>query len=289
MPYDEPLWFCPSADAWKTRHSSFQTPKSFKTAFHSLFSASKPICVAPSAFSHLALMHTLWAHVRHSRVTTMTLPQHLAAHVHQSVATALERWLLSIKELCATSKDISRANPSLMASGIILWEVACVHLHADTPALADAKAITLGLVEDGRDSNPLLVCTQRSSSMATAAKHTLIFLRGPISSGINLLRTTGSINISPGHCLLGYHCIVLLIRWLYTIEYEVERGANCSKEEQTVLDAVTSLIEDSGIDHIHGLPLSKAVAAVWAEVLNSSNRIWGVEKLLGRFLATSVS
>lgn len=115
MPYDEPLWFCPSADAWKTRHSSFQTPKSFKTAFHSLFSASKPICVAPSAFSNLALMHTLWAHVRRSRITTMTLPQQLAAHVLQSVAAALERWLLSIKELCATSEEVARANPVEMS------------------------------------------------------------------------------------------------------------------------------------------------------------------------------
>ncbi|OJJ67804.1 hypothetical protein ASPBRDRAFT_68546 [Aspergillus brasiliensis CBS 101740] len=289
MPYDEPLWLCPNAEAWKSLHSLMQVPKSFKTAFHALLYAPEPLCTTPSVLGHLTLMHALWAHVRRSRYTAMALPSQLATQVLQSAANALRRWILSVKELWVACEEASRANPSLIALGIVLWEVTCVHLYADTPALANAKAITLGLVEDAQNVNPLLVRTQRSSHMTIAAKHSLVFLRGPISRGIHLMRITGSINVNPGHCLLGYHCVVLLVGWLYTVEYDTQRGAKCNTEEQALLDAVASLIEDSGIENIHLLPPSKAVATVWSDVLNAPSRIWGVEKLLGRYLATSIS
>lgn len=289
MPYDEPLWLCPNAEAWKSQHSLVQEPKSFKSAFHALLHTPEPLCTTPSVLGHLTLMHALWAHVRRSRFTAMALPSQLATQVLQSAANALGRWLLSIKELCVACEEVSRANSSLIALGIVLWEATCVHLYADTHALANAKAITLGLFEDAQDVNPLLVRTQRSSHMTIAAKHSLIFLRGPISRGIRLMRSTGNINVNPGHCLLGYHCVVLLIGWLYTVEYDTQRGAKCNTEEQALLDAVASLIEDSGIDDIHLLAPSKAVATVWSNVLNAPSRIWSVEKLMGRYLATSIS
>lgn len=289
MPYDETLWLSQSHDEWDARRASAASPILFKAAFKNLFTNSGSSIWSRSVLGHLALMVALYNHTCQCRAVAMPLPPLLAEQVLQSISVALCRWLMTLEAFCGSTDEVLQLNPSLAGSSVILWEATCVELHGNVSALAQAKATVLGVLKDGTDSIPLFGKVERSQAMEVAIWHSLAFVRGPITAGIHFMQTTGGVSLNVGHCLFGFRCIILLIRWLYTLETAVVGSCEVTENEHRILDTLDLLLEDAGIDGIMSMSRSRATATVWAEILTSSNLIWGIGKVMGNYLASNLS
>ncbi|KEF54944.1 uncharacterized protein A1O9_09387 [Exophiala aquamarina CBS 119918] len=289
MPYEETLWQSSSGEDWMSLYASAPVPPSSREALQNLFDSSGSSVQTYSVLGHLALMVSLHTLSCHYRALSTYLPPLVATQVLQSFHAAMDRWLTSLKALSLSAGGLLLVNPSLASSAVILWEANCIQLHGDASALANIKATALAVFKDQPTIPALFERVARSSDMATAVRHALCFLRGPIAVGIRFMKTTGGAHTSICHFLLGFQCIIFLARWLYTIECIVDAGEPVTEQEQSLLKTVDWLLEDSGIQGISHIPRSKATAAVWAEILGSPNLVWGVGEPAGDYLASNLT
>ncbi|KAB8249506.1 hypothetical protein BDV35DRAFT_378123 [Aspergillus flavus] len=266
LPYSEDLWTCNTRETWERLFSTAPRPQSFTAAFHNLTSLSGSILQNDSGLAHLVLMIALHSHVKSCRTLAASLPQSLSQEMTETSISSLNHWLLSLAESgILRSRQHVCADCSLAASALIL----------------DVQDAILAL-SMGHKAVPQLSPSYKPYSVAPAMSHAVSFIQGPIVRGVQFLQATSCASISIYNGLLGFHGLILLVRWLFSLEASDEQinEQALHPDEWLLLRDIRVLITESDLPSLEGLPLSAACARIWAETLHSDRQIWGVRKIL---------
>ncbi|KAF2179969.1 hypothetical protein K469DRAFT_295397 [Zopfia rhizophila CBS 207.26] len=285
LPYSESFWVIESSEKWQAMRTQACILPSFNSAFQNLVFGNQSPPPQLSLLASNALMAALFAYICRCKSIAFATPPHLVNGLTDCCSAALYRWraaLPSVQDDCS-SLDV---NPSLAVASLLLWKAAFIQLYVDNTPLKSAKAAALGPASGLQDYD-LYQLVPRGPEMTMAMRHALIWIRGPIGHGIQFLIKTGCLDLSISHCLLGFHSVILLIRWLYTLEVALESGSEQppTAEEQDLVDSIRASISQSNLPSLKDLPLSKACAQVWAEVMTSVTTTWEISDVLGRYLA----
>ncbi|KAG4411236.1 hypothetical protein IFR04_015628 [Cadophora malorum] len=285
LPYDESLWVVETSEKWQAMRAQACVLPSFNSAFQYLVSGNSSPPPQLSLLASGALMAALFAYICRVQSIAFGVPPHLANGLMDGCSAALFRWraaLPSVQDDCS-SLDV---HPSLAVASLLLWNAAFIQLYVDKSSSKSAKTAAFGIL-NGLQDDDLYQLVPRSPEMTIAMRHALIWIRGPIGHGIQFLAKTGCLDVNISHCLLGFHGTILLIRWLYTLEVALESGLEQTPtaEEQDLVDSIQASIAQSNLPSLKDLPLSKACAQVWAEVMTSVTTTWEISGFLGRYLA----
>lgn len=286
LPYSEDLWTCNTRETWERLFSTAPRPQSFTAAFHNLTSLSGSILQNDSGLAHLVLMIALHSHVKSCRTLAASLPQSLSQEMTETSISSLNHWLLSLAESgILRSRQHVCADCSLAASALILWKTTMIQLRADPASVRDVQDAILGL-SMGHKAVPQLSPSYKPYSVASAMSHAVSFIQGPIVRGVQFLQATSCASISIYNGLLGFHGLILLVRWLFSLEASDEQinEQALHPDEWLLLRDIRVLITESDLPSLEGLPLSAACARIWAETLHSDRQIWGVRKILHMYL-----
>ncbi|RMZ39058.1 hypothetical protein CA14_003485 [Aspergillus flavus] len=286
LPYSEDLWTCNTRETWERLFSTAPRPQSFTAAFHNLTSLSGSILQNDSGLAHLVLMIALHSHVQSCRTLAASLPQSLSQEMTETSISSLNHWLLSLAESgILRSRQHVCADCSLAASALILWKTTMIQLRADPASVRDVQDAILGL-SMGHKAVPQLSPSYKPYSVASAMSHAVSFIQGPIVRGVQFLQATSCASISIYNGLLGFHGLILLVRWLFSLEASDEQinEQALHPDEWLLLRDIRVLITESDLPSLEGLPLSAACARIWAETLHSDRQIWGVRKILHMYL-----
>ncbi|KAJ5977758.1 hypothetical protein N7501_001100 [Penicillium viridicatum] len=275
----------PLQACWPTElaaQRSAPRPQTFKVALHNLTSLSGPVLQIDSGLGNLVLMIALYTHVRSCKAVSASLPIPLGREIIETSTVSLKRWLNS---LIARQHEQIGADCSLTASALILWKVATIQLHADFASVAEVQDAILAL-STGQQIISALQPIRMPTHTAEAMGHAVSFVRAPVIRGIQFLKATACVDISIYHPLMGFHCLILLVRWLSSLEsVSKATGSQCTHpDELRLLQNIRELISESDQPSIEGVPLSVACARIWVDILESDRQIWGVRKLLRTYL-----
>ncbi|KAJ5508824.1 hypothetical protein N7527_010967 [Penicillium freii] len=245
FPYSETLFLSDKEEDWECLFSSAPRPQTFKVALHNLTSLSGPVLQIDSGLGNLVLIIALYAHVRSCKAVSASLPITLGREIIETSTVSLKRWLNSLAGSgVAGQHEQIGADCSLTASALILWKVATIQLYADF-------------------------------ATGEAMGHAVSFVRAPVIRGIQFLKATACADISIYHPLMGFHCIILLVRWLSSLEsVSKATGSQCTHPDELMsLQNIRELISESDQPSIEGVPLSVACARIWVEILESDRQI----------------
>lgn len=286
LPYSEDLWTCNNREEWERLFSTAPRPQSFTVAFRNLTSLSGSILQNDSGLAHLVLMIALHSHVKSCRTLAASLPESLSQEMIETSISSLNHWLLSLVESgILRSRQHVCADCSLAASALILWKTTMIQLRADPASVLDVQDAILRL-SMGHEAVPQLSPAYKPYSVAPAMSHAVSFIQGPIVRGVQFLQATSCASISIYNGLLGFHGLILLTRWLSSLESSDEQinEQALHPDEWLLLRDIRVLITESDLPSIESLPLSAACARIWAETLHSDRQIWGVRKILYTYL-----
>ncbi|KAJ5603270.1 hypothetical protein N7537_006226 [Penicillium hordei] len=272
---------------WKYLFSSAPRPQTFKVALHNLTSLCGPVLQIDSGLGNLVLMIALYTHVRSCKSVSSSLPTPLGREITETSTVSLRRWLNSL-----AGSGIGRqheqigADCSLTASALILWKVATIQLYADFDSVVEVQDAILALSTGQQQTISALQPIRMPTHTAEAMGHAVSFVHGPVLRGIQFLKATACADISIYAGLMGFHCVVLLVRWLSSLESASKAtGSQCTHpDELLLLQNIREFIGESDQPSIEGVPLSVACARIWVEILESDRQIWGVRKLLRTYL-----
>ena len=286
LPYSEDLWTCNNGEEWGRLFSTTPRPQSFTVAFHNLTSLSGSIQQNDSGLTHLVLMIALHSHAKSCRTLAASLPESLSQEMIETSISSLNHWLLCFAESgILRPRQHACADCSLAASALILWKNTMIQLCADPASVMDVQNAVLAL-SMGHEAVPQLNPAYKPYSVAPAMSHAVSFIQGPIVRGVQFLQATSCASINIYNGLLGFHGIVLLVRWLSSLEAPDEQinDQALHPDEWALLQDIRVLVTESDLPSLESLPLSAACARIWAETLHSDRQIWGVRKILHAYL-----
>ena len=163
-------------------------------------------------------MIALYTHVRSCKAVSASLPIPLGREITETSTASLKRWLNSLDGSgIARQHEQIGADCSLTASALILWKVATIQLYADFASVAEVQDAILAL-STGQQTISALQPIRMPTNTAEAMGHAISFVRAPVIRGIQFLKATACADISIYHPLMGFHCVILLVRWLSRLE-----------------------------------------------------------------------
>lgn len=287
FPYSETLFLCNRKEEWEYLFSSAPQPQTFKIAFHNLTSLSGPVLQIDSGLGNLVLMLALYTHVRSCKAVSVSLPNPLGREIIETSTLSLKRWLSSLDGSgVACQTEQTGADCSLTASALILWKVATIQLYADFASVAEVQNAILALSTGQHHTISAPQPIKIPAHSAEAMGHAVSFVYGPLVRGVQLLKATACADVSIYNGLMGFHCLILLVRWLSSLESASKAtGGQCTPPDALLLlQNIRELVDGSDQPSIESLPLSVACARIWVEILESDRQIWGVRKLLRTYL-----
>ncbi|CRL21845.1 Transcription factor, fungi [Penicillium camemberti] len=287
LPYSEELWVCNNREEWERLFSSAPRPQTFTVAFHNLTSLSGSILHNDCGLTYLVLMVALYNHVKSCRGLASSLPVSLGQEIVNTNISSLNRWLLSLTEskILRPQQHIF-ADSSLAASALILWKTTMLLLHADPASVADVQDAILTLSLGHDKAVPPWNPAHKTCNVAPAMGHAVSFIQAPVVRGVQFLQATACMSISIYHGLLGFHSLILLVRWISSLESSNEQidEQSIHSDELLLLRDIRVLITESDLPSLDRLPLSAACARIWAETLQSDRQIWGIRTVLHTYL-----
>lgn len=287
LPYSEELWVCNNREEWERLFSSAPRPQTFTVAFHNLTSLSGSILHNDCGLTYLVLMVALYNHVKSCRGLASSLPISLGQEIVNTNISSLNRWLLSLTEskILRPQQHIF-ADSSLAASALILWKTTMLLLHADPASVADVQDAILTLSLGHDKAVPPWNPAHKTCNVAPAMGHAVSFIQAPVVRGVQFLQATACMSISIYHGLLGFHGLILLVRWISSLESSNEQidEQSIHSDELLLLRDIRVLITESDLPSLDRLPLSVACARMWAETLQSDRQIWGIRTVLHTYL-----
>ncbi|KAL2695470.1 hypothetical protein AAEP93_003563 [Penicillium crustosum] len=278
FPYSETLFLCNREEEWEYLFSSAPKPQTFKIAFHNLTSLSGPVLQIDSGLGNLVLMLALYTHVRSCKTVSASLPILLGREIIETSTLSLKRWLSSLGGPgVACQNEQTGADCSLTASALILWKVATIQLYADFASVTEIQDAILALSTGQHHTISALHTIQIPTHTAEAMGHAVSFVHGPVVRGVQFLKATACADICIYHGLMGFHCLVLLVRWLSSLESASKAtGDQCTHPDALLLlQNIRELVGESDQPSMESLPLSAACAKIWVEILKSDRQIWG--------------
>ncbi|CAI7655809.1 unnamed protein product [Penicillium crustosum] len=274
-------------EEWEYLFSSAPKPQTFKIAFHNLTSLSGPVLKIDSGLGNLVLMLALYTHVRSCKTVSASLPILLGREIIETSTLSLKRWLSSLGGPgVPCQNEQTGADCSLTASALILWKVATIQLYADFASVTEIQDAILALSTGQHHTISALHTIQIPTHTAEAMGHAVSFVHGPVVRGVQFLKATACADICIYHGLMGFHCLILLVRWLSSLESARKAtGDQCTHPDALLLlQNIRELVGESDQPSMESLPLSAACAKIWVEILKSDRQIWGVRKLLCTYL-----
>ncbi|KUM60723.1 hypothetical protein ACN42_g6413 [Penicillium freii] len=275
FPYSETLFLSDKEEDWECLFSSAPRPQTFKVALHNLTSLSGPVLQIDSGLGNLVLIIALYAHVRSCKAVSASLPITFGREIIETSTVSLKRWLNSLAGSgVAGQHEQIGADCSLTASALILWKVATIQLYADFASVAEVQDAILAL-STGQQTIYALQPIRMPTHTGEAMGHAVSFVRAPVIRGIQFLKATACADISIYHPLMEFHCIILLVRWLSSLEsVSKATGSQCTHPDELMsLQNIRELISESDQPSIEGVPLSVACARIWVEILESDRQI----------------
>ncbi|KAK4862346.1 hypothetical protein LT330_010782, partial [Penicillium expansum] len=283
----EELWVCNNREEWERLFSSAPRPQTFTVAFHNLTSLSGYILHNDCGLTYLVLMLALHNHIKSCRGLAYSLPASLGQQIVNTNISSLNRWLLSLTESkILRPQQHNFADSSLAASALILWKTTMILLHADPASVADVQDAILTLSLGHDKAVPPWSPAHKTCNVAPAMGHAVSFIQAPVVRGVQFLQATACMSISIYHGLLGFQGLILLVRWLSSLESSNEQidEQSIHSDELLLLRDIRVLITESDLPSLERLPLSAACARIWAETLQSDRQIWGIRKILHTYL-----
>lgn len=240
----------------------------------------KPMPTTVGVFGLATLICALFGHVQQAVLVAAGSLSDSAAPLLHSCEAAMKTWLIALRAIVENERTCSSENVSMAEAAAAMWSVTMVHLYADVRVVEISQSIVCSQHEEYNNQCAKMI--PRSPRMSDAMHHTLTFLRGPISHGVNFLKQTGCRNLNPCLSRLGIHCIILLACWLHTLEMAIsaEPQANLTWDEIEAIERTREVLEESDVA-VHdnsGLLLSESCLRIWSEAMGREVLAWAFDE-----------
>ncbi|KIM98775.1 hypothetical protein OIDMADRAFT_105166 [Oidiodendron maius Zn] len=300
LPCSEAEWKLPTADTWEDFHRlSGPNPGFQKSLLYLFTNKGNMSSFKCSSLGGYILIHALIQQIFLVRQTSIYRPGsdgNLSPQEVSVLEQALTNWTRMWEGNPESSLDPKSPHGPVAFTSSALLRIAYIRLHVD---IGPWRA--LETQDPLRIAKAMLYspAVQRSSKLTQAALHSAHALSIPIRLGINLISRNQILTWSLQHSVCSLEYAFLLSKWLDAVTTQLSNDQALNKDEQLLLDFVTSILIESDSDRPSIInvadgteegrrsssctTLSARVVKVWARMF-SGDGIWGVVNMIGRVM-----